>query len=356
MLSKYRLDYKRNLYLTYSIDLIGNIFFHFKKNQDLKDIKKILVIRLDHIGDLITTIPSLRALRKSYPKASITIMVRSLTKELLENCPYVDEVLVYDPLWYRGKKTFSIFEHIGFIRNLRKRNFDLAIDLRGELRNIIVAYLSKSKYRLAYDVKGGDFLLTHIGRYNPNLHAIDRNLNLLKTIGIKSKDNKLELFISNKEKKFIDHLLKKNKIKNFVIIHPGSGGNLKLYDNKKFAEIGDYLAKNYTVVLTGSNSESWMTQEIMNEMNSNVINLIGKLNLMQLAELIKRSKLFISPDSGPMHLAKAVNTKLISLFGTSLSNVWGYKDKNSIIIENKGNVKLINIRKVIGAIRKHGFI
>ena len=86
------------------------------------------------------------------------------------------------------------------------------------------------------------------------------------------------------------------------------------------------------------------------------INLIGKLNLMQLAELIKRSKLFISPDSGPMHLAKAVNTKLISLFGTSLSNVWGYKDKNSIIIENKGNVKLINIRKVIGAIRKHGFI
>ena len=84
MLSKYRLDYKRNRYATAIIDISGATLLHYKKNELLKNIKKILVIRLDHIGDVIVSVPALRALRKSYPNASITIMVRSLTKELLE--------------------------------------------------------------------------------------------------------------------------------------------------------------------------------------------------------------------------------------------------------------------------------
>src|SRR3989344_2356558 len=352
MLSKYRLDYKRNLYTTAFIDIIGNILFHYKKNKGLKNINKILVIRLDHIGDVITSIPTLRALRRAYPKAHISIMLRSLTKELMENCPYVDEVIVYDPLWYRGKKTFSILKHIKFFKKIRRNNFDLAIDLRGELRNIFIAYLSKSRYRLAYDVKGGNFLLTHIGKYDDSLHIIDRNLNLLRTIGISSKDKKLELFIPNKEKIFVDNLLKKNKIKKFVILHPGSGGKLKLWDNKKFAEVGNFLSKKYSIILTGSDNEKWMADEIMKNMQNKPINLSGKLSLMQLAELIRRAELIICPDSGPMHMAKAVNTRLIALFGTSLSYVWGYNDDKSRLIENKGDVKLINKERVINAIRE----
>tara|TARA_Y100000310_G_scaffold343159_1_gene449503 strand:+ start:15301 stop:16320 length:1020 start_codon:yes stop_codon:yes gene_type:complete len=334
------------------VDIIGNILFHYKKNRPLKNIKKILIIKLDHIGDIITSIPSLRALKKDYPKAHISIMLRSLTKELLENCPYVDEIIVYDPLWYRGKKTFNLFEHLRFISKLRKENYDLAIDLRGDLRNIILSYLSKAKYRLSYDIKGGDFLLTHIGNYDDKLHIIDRNLNLLKTINIDYKDRKLEMFISNKEKKIIDNLLKKNKIKKFVILHPGSGGVLKLWDNKKFSKVGDYLAKKYNIIITGAPSESFMCNEIVNNMENKALNLCGELNLMQLSELIKRAELFISPDSGPMHIAKAVNTKLIALFGTSLSHVWGYNDKNSLIVENESNVKLINEESVIRNIKK----
>lgn len=351
MLSKYRLDYKRNLYTTAFIDIIGRIFFHYKKNQKLINVKKILVIRLDHIGDVITSIPALRALRKHYSKAHITIVVRSLTKEIIENCPYIDEIIVYDPFWYRGKKNLNILSHIKFIHGLRKQKFDLAIDLRGELRNIILAYKTKSRYRLAYDVKGGDFLLTHIGDYKDNIHIIDRNLNLLKKIGINSNDRRLELFIARKEKKFIDDLLNNYKIKKFVIIHPGSGGNLKLWDNKKFANIGDYLSRKYNVIITGSKNEELIVNEIISNMDKKPINLIGKLSLNQLAELIRRAELFISPDSGPMHIAKAVNTKLIALFGTSLSNVWGYNDKNSIIIENKGDVKLIKPESVIKSIK-----
>ena len=243
-------------------------------------------------------------------------------------------------------------KHIKFFKKIRRNNFDLAIDLRGELRNIFIAYLSKSRYRLAYDVKGGNFLLTHIGKYDDSLHIIDRNLNLLRTIGISSKDKKLELFIPNKEKIFVDNLLKKNKIKKFVILHPGSGGKLKLWDNKKFAEVGNFLSKKYSIILTGSDNEKWMTNEIMKNMQNKPINLSGKLSLMQLAELIRRAELIICPDSGPMHMAKAVNTRLIALFGTSLSYVWGYNDDKSRLIENKGDVKLINKERVINAIRE----
>ena len=350
MSKKYVFSEKKNLLLTSFIDFVGSMLFWVKKNKPIKDINNILIIRLDHIGDVITTIPSLRVLRKAFPKSKISIMVRSLTKDLLINCPYIDELIVYNPLWYRGKKNLNILRNIKFFRNLRKRKFDLAIDFRGDLRNIFLTYLAKAKHRLAYDIKGGNFLLTHVADYKRELiHNIDRNLEVLKKLNIKPKNNDLEFWIPEEIKKKI-----KLPNKKFVIIHPGSGGYKKLWSSKKFAEVADYIAKKYKteIIITGSPSEVNLANEIESSMDSQSLNIAGKTNLLELSEVIRRAKIFISPDSGPMHLAVAVKTPTISLFGTSLSEVWGYRSKKNILLEKKNNLKGITPKEVIKAVDK----
>jgi lipopolysaccharide heptosyltransferase II len=335
MFKKYVFVEKKNLVITSLIDLIGSIlFFWVRKDKPLGDIKNILVIRVDHIGDVITTVPSLRALRKAFPKANISVMVRSLSKDLLVNCPYINEIIVYDAPWFHGKKSLNLFKTLSFLRRLREKNFDLAIDFKADLRNICLAYLSRSRNRLAYDVKGGGFLLTHIANYRRGLiHNVDRSLEVLKKIGIEAKDKSLELWIPESVKKKV-----KLPNKKFIVIHPGSGGPLKLWSNEGFAQVGDYIIKKYKaeVVLTGSPDEAYLANDIERFMSFKPLNLAGKTSLLELAEIIRRAKIFISPDSGPMHMAVAVKTPTIELFGTSLSEVWGYKSKNDMLIERKG--------------------
>ncbi|MBL7147236.1 MAG: glycosyltransferase family 9 protein [Nanoarchaeota archaeon] len=348
MSNKYVFSEKKNLVITSFIDSIGKALFWIKKNKPIKDIQNILIIRIDHIGDVITTIPSLRALRKAFPKAKISVMVRSLTKDLLIKCPYINELIIYNPPWFRGKKNLNILKAIKFFKKLRKRNFDLAIDFRGDLRNIFLAYLSNARYRLAYDVKGGNFLLTHVADYRKELiHNVDRNLEVLKKLNIGTKNKELELWIPKEIKNKI-----KLPNKKFVIIHPGSGGSKKLWSSKFFAEVADYIIKKYKteIVLTGSPSEVNLTKEIENQMSFQPLNIAGKTNLLELAEVIKRAKIFISPDSGPMHMAIAVKTPTISLFGTSLSEVWGYKSKKNILLEKKNNLKSITVKEVTEAV------
>jgi len=351
MFSKYVFVEKKNLLSAAFIDLIGSaIFFWVKKNRPLGDINNILVIRLDHIGDVITTIPSLKALRKSFPHAKISIIVRSLTKDLLTGCPYVDEILVYDAPWFYGKKD-TIFKGLSVVKELRKRKFDLAIDFKADMRNILLSYLSGAKNRLAYNVKGGGFLLTHTADYNYSLvHNIYRTANVLRKINIESKDYRLELWIPKNVKRKV-----KLPEKKFVIIHPGSGGHDKLWSDEKFAKVADYIIHKYKteVVITGSPSETCFANRIENLMRFKPLNLAGKTSLLELAEIIKRAKIFISPDSGPMHMAIAVKTPTISLFGTSLSEVWGYKSKDNILIERKGkDLSGISVEEVIKAVDK----
>ncbi len=351
MLSKYVFSNKRNLFVTSIVDGIGKIlFFWIKKGRVIKDVNRILIIRVDHIGDVITTIPSLRVLRKSFPNAKISVLVRSLTKDLLMNCPYIDELIVYNPPWYRGKKDLNLLRSLRLFRNLRKRKFDLAIDFRGDLRNIFLAFLCGSKFRLAYDVKGGDFLLTHIAHYKEgSFHAIDRNLGVLEKLKIKCNDRKLELWIPKEVQKKI-----KLPYKKFVVIHPGSGGHLKLWTAEGFAKVADHIIKNHKseVVITGSPSDVKLAEMIEDKMEYQALNIVGRTDLLELAEIIRRAKMLISPDSGPMHMAVALGTPTVSLFGTSLSEVWGYRSERNIIIEKKGNLKNINPENVIRAVDK----
>jgi len=351
MAKKYVFSKRRNKIFTSFIDSIGGfLFFKVKKDAPLENIKNILVIRLDHIGDVVTTIPSLRALRKSFPDAKISVMVRSLTKELLVNCPYIDELIVYNPPWFRGKKNLNVFKNIQFFKKLRKKNFDLAIDFRGDIRNIALTYLCKSRYRLGYDVKGGDFLLTHVADYREDdIHIIERNLDVLKKIGIESKNKMLELWVPENIKKKVKFSRKK-----FVEIHPGSGGVRKLWNSRYFAKVADHIIEKHKaeVVITGSHDDVPLAKDIEKNMKFRCLNLAGKAGLLELSEIISRAKIFISPDSGPMHIAVAQGTPTISLFGTSVSDVWGYRSEKNTLLERKGDVKDIKPEEVIEAVDK----
>ena len=320
--------YKPFLFL---IDLIGYALFfwiRFKKFDEEK-IKKILIIRLDHIGDVLLTTPTFRALRNKFPKTKIDVLVRPFTKELLIGNKNINKVIALNPPWFSREKT-SILNLFEFIKN-NFRKYDLVIELHADPRNIILALLVGT-YRIGFGIRGFGFLLNKVARYDKKIkHQIERNLDVVSAIGADTKNKELELNLTKKEISFADKIFDKYKLKRAICINPGTGRIHKYWFNDRWAKVADTLIKKYNskIILTGSKEDVKDCKEIydFSKNKEKIINLCGETSLRQLAAIIKKCMLFLGPDTGPMHTARAVKTPLIGLFGPVDPREWGYKEE-----------------------------
>jgi len=325
------------------IDGIGTlIFFNSKGKKFPKDVKKILVIRVEHIGDVLLTTPTFRALKEKYPKAQIDVLVRSFSKQVLENNKNANPI-VFNPPWLSMKG--SISEVLKMIPRL-KNKYDVVIDMHGDPRNIIFSKLVGG-YSIGYGIRGFGFLLNKTVKYDKRLkHTIERNLDVVRSIGADTKNKNMEFNLTKKD------ILFANKIKNAVCINAGAARERKLWDNEKWAKVADSISKKYKIIFTGSSSEKKSINEIIKHMKStNYLNLCGKTNLTQLGAVIKKCKLFIGADSGPMHIAKAVNTKIVAIFGTEDPRQWGYSDKSATYIK-RSNLQKLKAEEVIKVVKR----
>ncbi len=284
----------------------------------------ILVVKLSAIGDVIHTLPSLTALRSLYPQAHITWVVEEAAADLILNHPHLDEVLVSRrKAWIQDIKSGNLRkawrEICQFIRDLRKRPYDLIIDFHGLFKSSIIVFLSGGKRKLGYDSLqelSGLFLNEKIPE-DMNKHAVDRYLDFPLYLGAKKEraefilpqsadtENKVKLLLAS-------HGLDEN---NYIAINPIAYWDTKLWDNEKFAKLADLIQAKLKkkVVFTGSESKS--IEKITAKMKSTGINLGGKTSLMELSCLFKKALMVITTDSGPMHLACAVGTPVVALFG-----------------------------------------
>jgi len=324
------------------IDLIGYILFTpFLYLKKLKNIRKILVIRIDEIGDIILATPVFRELKKKFPNAKIGVLIKKGTKELLENNPYVGNIIICEKPWLIGK--FNLGYYVKLIKKLKNEKFDLVIELHTDPRNILMAFLI-GKYKIGCGYRGLGFLLNKRAKYKEK-HTIDTNLDLLRTLSIKSTNNEMDVFYKKKDEKFVTKMLKKYNLKNYIIIHPGVSRKNRLWINERWAKVADKLLNKYKVVFTGSKGEINLVNDIINKMKNKkkkVLNLAGQLTLNQLAVLIKKSKLFIGPNTGASHIARAVNTPSIGLFGSLNPKIWGYNDNNHKSIYKKLDCSFCN--------------
>lgn len=336
----YRIINKKKLYATILADIVGNIIFlprALKKKEDIRpeEIKDILVIRTAYIGDVIMTLPLLKPLKKRFKRARIAFLTGTKAAEVLVNNPYVDEIITYDPFWFYPSKKG---EYPGFIRELRKRRFDLVIEARGDIREItLLAWPLKARYRVSYGVGGGGFLLTHAVPHEKVNHRVDYHLGIARFLGCDASAAEWGIYLTEDEQKKVKELLSREGAdlnRPIVGIHPGSRKELKCWSPGGYAKIGDYLTEQgYTVLLTGAPDEVQLVDKVKSLMKGKAIFLAGKTTLRELAGVIGRCSLFVCNDSSPMHIAAAMKTPTVAIFGPSKSIDTGPYGKGHIVVE-----------------------
>jgi heptosyltransferase-3 len=301
--------------------------------QGFKNIKKILVIKFRHIGDVLLTVPTIRALKETYPDASISVVVNSGTDEVLAGNPLIDELIIFD----REIKNLPFFKRyireITFYKKIRATGFDMTVDLTGGDRAAIASLLSGAYYRLAKNPPkkgfiGKKFLYTHLADIVGSKHMVLQNLDVVKKFGITTDNTDVDFFIPEGIKSSVKEMLKENNIKEndtVVHIHPTSRWMFKCWNDTYMAEVIEWLInKGIKVVVTSApfKKELEKANKILSlvdarSSNAGLANLCGKTSIKELAAVSKFSDLFIGVDSAPMHIAAAVKTPIIALFGPS---------------------------------------
>lgn len=335
-------------------------------------ISRILIIKLSSIGDVTLITPCIRTLKLHYPDANIDMIVEEESYDIVKYNPYLDRILIFRRTELEKKilKFFCwqkiFYEIFGLIKQLRKYHYDLAFDFQGLLRSVVFLYLAKAKYKIG---KGRWLFLSKNIITNP-LNAVEGYLNILKTIGIEATDKKLEIFVSQEDKNFTQKFFFENKIDEndlIVIFNLATRWQSKIWPLQNFIELGQMIINEFfaKIILTGSKKELSISEEFKKQVGEKVYIATGKTNLRELCYLIKKSKIFITSDTGPMHIASATNTKVIALFGPTDPRRTGPIGNNIVITKNlncspcfkrkcKNNIcmKSITSNEVIKIIRK----
>lgn len=326
-------------------DFIGSAVFLpkrlFKKSEEIRPeaVREILVIRTAYIGDVVMALPLLKPLRDRFRKARISFLTSAKAREVVENNPYVDEIITYDPFWFypSGKRGY-----LDFIKGIRGRQFDLVIETRGDIREIAFLVLPlKARYKVSYDVGGGGYLLTHVVPYQGTRHRVEYHLDIAKYLGCDVGSHvEWGIYLTEYEKAKVVELLKNERIeldKPIVAIHPGSRKELKCWSPEGYAAVADIVARELggAVLLTGAPEELPLVKRVEGMMKERSIVLAGRTTLRELAGVISHCSLFICNDSSPMHIAAAMKIPTVAIFGPSKSIETGPYGKGHIVVEKE---------------------
>lgn len=324
------------------IDFIGDtIFFYNKrKNFNKENIKKILVIRLDHLGDMILLSSFLRNLKNNFPNSEITVLCREMTKDVLECIPYIDNIQILNTHWLSRNDSEGWKNILRFLIKHYKK-YDLAIDLRGNpIHNIMVSLVGK--YSMGYGCKGLGFLLNKEAIWeNKPKHIVERNLDVLRILNLPVDNGKLELKV---DKKYYESLKNKLDFINFdkdlvILCHPISGNKCKNWLFSYWNKLNNLIIKenkNIIILYGGSKNDYDDISKNINMHNKNIFNIAGKLSLKEYFALIDLCDLLISVDTFAIHVRTAFNKPLIGIYsGTNYLYEWEPYIEKKIIFQDK---------------------
>jgi len=288
--------------------------------KDALDNFKILVIKFSSLGDIILSTAAIRSIRERFGNNyKISFLVGEEAKEVLLRCPYIDELLVCD-IKNKDKGLKGIL-NLGKI--LRKKNFDLVIDLQNNRKSHILSFLTLSQRRYGYDNGKFGFLLTHrIKDEKPPIEPITHQFRILKMLGIDLADSRLELWPSEADEQYIEELLigqwlgANQKIIG-INISASERWLAKSWPVRHMVKLCEELGlRDMRVVITGTEKDLAQANALISMVkNAKLINACAKTSVNQLACLIQRCSVYISADSSPLHIAAAVNTPFVALFG-----------------------------------------
>ena len=277
---------------------------------------RILVVKLSALGDVILAIPSLRALRENFPQADITVLVGAPHKSVLQNCPYINQVLEF-PM--KNKTYRDVWEVAALLRRL---DFDIVIDLQNSRKSHILSYLSACNRRYGYDNGKFGFLLNkRIKEIKKPLSPIEHQARSLRLLDIESVKEDLELWPKQADEIWAEDFLnnhRREKANPLIGINLGASSSwpTKKWEIAKVAALLDKMQEaGMQILVTGEAKDRKPMQVLRKLCKSSFINAVGETQLLQLACLIKRCHVYISSDSAPLHIAYAMKTPVVALFG-----------------------------------------
>lgn len=281
----------------------------------MEEYKAILIVKMSSLGDVIHSLPTLAAIRHNWPDAKIVWAIHESFSGVLPGKPWVDEVVYID------KKKLTSLSYLNHLhKELQAYHFDIAIDLQGLMKSSLITLLSGAKRRVSYweAREGSRFINEPLVGPNKYGHVIERYLDVVRCLGGVVRDIEFPMVALDEAKKSVHEKLLQEGYQDrpYAILTPATRWAPKDWPVERYAEIGDKLVQEgYEVVLLGGPSDAEMGQELVSLMKEKSINMMGKTTLHEMMALIRHTSLFISGDTGPLHMANAMKVPLIALYG-----------------------------------------
>lgn len=310
---------------------------------DTSRIHRILVRFTNWVGDAVMALPALDALKENFPDSSISVVGRPWIIPLLENHPSVDRIL---PLEKRGRYPKDFFEVLRVAARIRRIGFDLAVLFQNAFEAALLVRLGGVGMRVGYNTDGRRFLLSHAIIRDKNLlahHQVEYYLSILRALGWEAKDRDPRLYVAPGDQESARSLLSEYAIQpdNFLVgLSPGAAfGPAKRWPAERFAEIGDRAVETWRakILILGSKGDWHIGQRVKEHMRRESLNLCGRTTLGEVMALINRCRLFLTNDSGLMHIASALNVPTVAIFGSTNPVTTGPRSPNAVVVGSRAD-------------------
>jgi len=299
---------------------------------------RILIARTDRIGDVMISTPVARTVRETFPDAKVFFCVQPDAREILQENSYVNEIIVCDRCG-RHKNLLGI---VKLAMSLRRYRFDLALILHPTTRIHLACFLAGIPKRVGFDKKLGCLLTERVEhvKQKGEKHELEYTFDVLRKAGITGINSELYFPVSKDTEKEVKTILSDNGIADsgdIVVFHPGASCPSKRWHIEKFSELASRIRTQLkvSIVIVGGKADSEFGAQLKKLAGDEIVDLTGKTNLKLLAGVLKRSRLFISNDSGPVHVSVAVGTTVIAIFGRSDPGLspkrWGPLGKDDVV-------------------------
>ncbi len=285
---------------------------------DLSNVNRILVIKLRAIGDVLLSTPVIKSLRENFPEAEIDFLTEPQSEDILKGNAYVNNVIIF------GRKEKR---YLKFLFSLKRRNYDLVIDLFCNPRSAQMAFFTRAPLRVGYSFRLRRYAYNVLLRSRSNdVHNVDFNLDALRALGLKISDRIPSLNIEPAEEEFARKFFKNNFSDGdrVIGINAGGGWEAKLWGLHKFAELADRLVENFNfkILIFWGPGQVQIYETIKSMMRYDPV-IAPSTKLKEMAALQKRCEFVISNDSGPMHIAASVSTPTLGIFGPTKPHLQG---------------------------------
>ncbi len=290
---------------------------------DMQNVRRLLIVKLSSIGDIVHALPVSAALSRAFPHLELTWIVEEMSAPMVLGNPFLKEVIVLPSDWRKRRSSTGSMRRFREIRaDLHRREFDVTLDLQGLSKSGLIAWASGARYRYGTDWlrEIAPAFVRRVPRQPESVHIVDQMLDMAAFLGAPRSPVEFPIHIPEEESAAAKRILGQAGIEpgtDYIVINPSSGGGMKGWGSDRFAALADALShvSKDRLVLVGSRADDSVAGEIIQSSSAPLASIVGKTNLKQLAAILKGARLHIAGDTGSAHIAAGLGVPVVSIFG-----------------------------------------